>query len=178
MPTPHRPPPHRPPPRTGATGSPDGAGDLADLLTAASRRLRRGTAGLLAPLGLTVSQARVLRAVAAGPSLRMAELAERLDVVPRSATSMVDALEAARLVARDHDPDDRRSVRVHLTPRGRRLLEQLDAARRHGAEELFGALGPRDRAELRRLLGVVCDDDRCRPCRPGGPDGPHPGRSR
>jgi DNA-binding MarR family transcriptional regulator len=147
----------------------DGAAELADLLTFASRRLRRGTADLLAPLGLTVSQARVLRIVADGPPLRMAELADRLDVVPRSATSMVDALEAAGFVARDNDPADRRSVRVRLTARGRRLVEQLHAARHHGAEELFAALGPRDRSELTRLLGVVCHDYRGAPCgRHGG----------
>jgi DNA-binding MarR family transcriptional regulator len=171
MPPNHHTPGHRPAATAAAPvdSAADGAAELADLLTFASRRLRRGTADLLAPLGLTVSQARVLRIVAAGPPLRMAELADRLDVVPRSATSMVDALEAAGFVARDSDPADRRSVRVRLTPRGRRLVEQLHAARHHGAEELFAALGPRDRSELTRLLGVVCHDDRGAPCgRNGG----------
>lgn len=138
-----------------ATGA-DEAGRLAELLTAASRRLRRGVAAQLAPLGLTFAQARAMRLIAApGCCLRMADIACRLDVVPRSATSVVDGLEAAGLVARRPDPHDRRSVLVALTDEGRRLLDGLDEARRATAEELFAPLGAEDRAELLRLLGAL-----------------------
>ncbi len=153
------------------TAALDTASQLAELLTFASRRLRRATSGLLVPLGLTVTQARVLRTVAgSGAPLRMADLAAELGVVPRSATSMVDALETAGYVERQSDPGDRRSVLVRATGRGRRLLQRLDEARRDGAEELFSALGPPDRAELVRLLGVVCDSA-CGPCRPTATSG-------
>ncbi len=55
----------------------------------------------------------MLRIVAAGTDpLRMADIAAQLDVVPRSVTTMVDGLEAAGLVVRRADPDDRRSVLV------------------------------------------------------------------
>jgi DNA-binding MarR family transcriptional regulator len=134
----------------------DEAARLAELLTSASRRLRRGVAAQLAPLGLTFGQARAMRLIAApGCCLRMADIACRLDVVPRSATSIVDGLEAAGLVTRRPDPHDRRSVLVALSADGRRLLDGLDAARRATAEELFGPLGADDRAELLRLLSAL-----------------------
>src|SRR5579872_3049532 len=105
-----------------AVGEP--ARDLADLIGRAARRLRRGSLAHLGPLGLTMAQAKVLRAVASGP-LRMADIAARLEVVPRTVTPMVDGLEEAGLVRRQADPDDRRSVLVEPTAAGRSLLERL-----------------------------------------------------
>ena len=100
-------PPHTP--TAPVHSRPDTTLELAELLTHTSRRLRRGSIVQLAPLGLTYAQARVLRLVAAhGRPLRMADLAAQLDVVPRSVTTMVDALEAAGLVA--PSPRSRRSA--------------------------------------------------------------------
>jgi DNA-binding MarR family transcriptional regulator len=139
--------------------------ELAELLSHTARRLRRGSSVQLAPLGLTYGQARVLRLVAAdGRPLRMADLAAALEVVPRSVTTMVDALEAAGLAARQADPGDRRSVLVALSDEGRRLLDRLDAARRESAEEVFGGLDGSQRHQLLDLLGVLCERGSCVSC--------------
>ncbi len=129
--------------------------ELADRFAETMRRLRRGTAEALAPLGLSGSQARVVRLLASGP-LRMTTIAERLSVVPRSVTDLVDGLESAGLVVRRGDPDDRRSVLVELTPSGRHLIDRLDAARRESAERVFGILDEGRRAELLELLDALC----------------------
>lgn len=135
---------------------------LAELLARTSRRLRRGSMAQLVPLGITFAQARVLRVVAdADMPLRMADIAARLEVVPRSVTSMVDALEASRLVNRTADPADRRSVLVELSAGGRDLLHRLDRARRDSAEQIFGPLSDHERNDLRRLLAAVCDRGAC-----------------
>ena len=141
-----------PAPRPTAEGSPS---DLADLVAQTARRIRRGSTEHLAPLGITGAQARVLRIVAGGP-IRMADIAARLEVVPRSVTSMVDGLEEAGLVRRRPDRDDRRSVLVEPTAGGRRLLARLHDARRATAEQVFGSLDDGQRAELGRLLGQLC----------------------
>ncbi len=144
---------------------PDTTLELAELLTHTARRLRRGSIVQLAPLGLTYAQARVLRLVAhEGRALRMADLAAQLDVVPRSVTTMVDALEAAGLVARHADPGDRRSVLVGLSDDGRRLLDRLETARRDSAEEVFGGLDAAQRRRLLELLGVLCERGACVSC--------------
>jgi DNA-binding MarR family transcriptional regulator len=133
--------------------------ELAELLAYSARRLRQGSTAQLSPLGLTNAQARVLRIVASsGCPLRMADIAARLDVVPRSVTTMVDGVEAAGLIVRATDPDDRRSVLVSLTARGHALLERLEAARRATAEEVFGCLTARERSDLARLLGALCHE--------------------
>jgi len=144
--------------RVPADGSPS---DLADLLAQTARRIRRGSTEHLAPLGITGAQARVLRIVSGGP-IRMADIAARLEVVPRSVTSMVDGLEGAGLVRRRPDPDDRRSVLVEPTAGGRRLLARLHEARHATAEQVFAPLDASDRAELGRLLARLCTG-RCHP---------------
>jgi DNA-binding MarR family transcriptional regulator len=142
--------------------SPDTTFELAELLTHAARRLRRGSTAQLSPLGLTNAQARVLRIVASSSHpLRMADIAAHLEVVPRSVTTMVDGVEAAGLIVRATDPDDRRSVLVSLTGRGQDLLERLERARRATAEEVFGGLTAGERADLTRLLEALCHRHDC-----------------
>ena len=141
--------------------------ELAELLSHSARRLRRGTTAQLAPLGLTMAQAQVLRIVASATHpLRMADIAARLGVVPRSVTTMVDGVEGAGLIVRATDPDDRRSVLVSLTATGHALLKSLERARRATAEDIFGALATDERADLARLLGTLCQRDGCGSCTP------------
>lgn len=130
--------------------------ELADAVQLLSRRLRHGALHRLAPLGLTPGQSRALSALdRAGRPLRMAELAEALRVVPRSATGVVDGLVEAGLVERAADPANRRSVLVGLTDAGRGTLEELTQARRQTAEELFGSLSPAEQRQLLTLLTQV-----------------------
>jgi DNA-binding MarR family transcriptional regulator len=137
---------------------PVGTEELADAVQAVSRRLRHGAKERLAPHGLTPGQSRALSVLAREDRpVRMAELADLLRVVPRSATGVVDGLVEAGLVRRDTDPDDRRSVLVSLTDGGRARLEDIAAARRATAEDLFGALPEEDRRRLLRLLERVLD---------------------
>jgi DNA-binding MarR family transcriptional regulator len=141
--------------------------EIADLLGQVVRRLHRGTSEALAPLGLSRAEARVVRLLAGGP-LRMAAIAERLSVVPRTVTDLVDGVEAAGLAARHPDPQDRRSTFVGLTASGRLLLDQLAVARRESAEQVLGRLDPADRAALLRLLRQLADE-RADGCGPGAP---------
>jgi DNA-binding MarR family transcriptional regulator len=144
---------HRPRPGDGAI---DLVAQLAELLTCTSWRLRRASRSELEPLGLTFGQARALRLLGrAGTPERIGELAARLEVVPRSATSMVDALETAGLVSRQADPLDRRSVLVGLTGAGEDLLARLSRARRASAEALFARLDAGQRERLLELLKVL-----------------------
>jgi DNA-binding MarR family transcriptional regulator len=129
---------------------------LAERLLGLTRRLRRASAQDLAPLGLTPWQARALRAVGHSERpLRLSELAATMDMVPRSATTVVDALETAGLVRRADDPGDRRSTLVTLTEAGEEKLTALRRARRAVAEELFETLTAADRDELLRLLAAL-----------------------
>lgn len=126
---------------------------LADLLQRQTRRLRRAQAQRLAPLGLTPAQERALRIITRSEEPpRMAELADHLGIVPRSVTTVIDALEEAGLVRREIDPRNRRAILLHLTEGGAAVRDDLREARRSAAEALFAPLTEDERETLARLL--------------------------
>jgi DNA-binding MarR family transcriptional regulator len=153
-------------------GRGDDAAELADAVQRASKRIRRETFHRLAPHGLTPSQGRALDVLSRGRrgrsadgarddagddagdgrEMRLNELAEWLRIAPRSATSVVDALESAGLVQRAPDPADRRATLLRLTPSGRESVRRLAAVRREVAEEYFAPLDAADRAAALRAL--------------------------
>jgi DNA-binding MarR family transcriptional regulator len=128
-------------------------GQLADLVHRLTRRLRRAQAEQLGPLGLTPAQERAMRMIARSEEpLRMTEIADRLGIVPRSLTTVIDALEEDGLVRREVDPRNRRAILLHLTDRGTAVRDELRDARRRAAEDLFAPLSDADRETLGGLL--------------------------
>lgn len=132
------------------------AAELAERVMQIAHRIRRSAAAGLAPLQMTPAQSRALRVVARaeGP-IRMGEIAARLDVVPRSATGLVEALESAGLVERTVDPANRRSVLVSLSEQGEGILREMAQARAATAEVVFGVLDAGERMQLAALLHRV-----------------------
>jgi DNA-binding MarR family transcriptional regulator len=129
---------------------------LADLLQRLTRRLRRAHAERLVPFGLTPAQERALRMITRSEEpLRMTDLADHLGIVPRSLTTVIDALEEAGLVRREIDPHNRRAIRLHLTDRGLSVRDDMREARRRAAEDLFAPLSPDDRKTLGELLALL-----------------------
>jgi DNA-binding MarR family transcriptional regulator len=137
----------------------DPAGDdaLSEALTAVARQLRDRSAETLAPWDITPAHLRALRTLARHETMRLSELSDRLQIAPRTATEVVDALQAGGLVRRRADPADRRAVLVEVTERGADMLAEIRAARGTEAGRIFGRLGPDDRAELARILGQLRD---------------------
>jgi DNA-binding MarR family transcriptional regulator len=67
-------------------------------------------------------------------------------------TNRLDRLEGAELVARQPDPNDRRSLIIELTPTGKALVDQAISARLDEANEATAALTESERQDLVRLL--------------------------
>jgi DNA-binding MarR family transcriptional regulator len=134
----------------------DTAEQIAALLDGLVRRQRRASK---ADLDVTHGQLRLLRTLDhADRALRLSELAHQLGIVPRSATSVVDDLEAAGLVARKPDPNDRRATLVDLTPAGAKVLTTIRRHRRDAMVSLIERLDQAEQADLLRLLTRLSDD--------------------
>ena len=117
------------------------------------RRIQRADEVLLEQHRLTSAQARAVRTLGrAGKPLLMSELAARLDVVARSATSLVEELEPMGIVARRRGTADARQVLVALTERGDALLPEL--VDRHG-RAVAGVLEGLDDAEIAVLADLL-----------------------
>ncbi|MFF5161030.1 MarR family winged helix-turn-helix transcriptional regulator [Streptomyces sp. NPDC000348] len=140
--------------------APDPDGLLAEQLLRLTRRVHRIQKRHLErrELGITPAQSRLLRTLAHyGSPPRMTDLAERLEVVPRAVTTLVDGLEANGKVRRVPDPANRRVTRIELTDDGRAALRELRAARRSAAEEILAPLGDAQREALGELLDALVD---------------------
>ncbi|KUN06139.1 MarR family transcriptional regulator [Streptomyces yokosukanensis] len=147
--------------------TPDPDGLLAEQLLRLTRRVHRIQKRHLErhELGVTPAQSRLLRTLAhyASPP-RMADLAERLEVVPRAVTTLVDGLEASGKVRRVADPANRRVTRIELTDEGRTTLRELRGARRSAAEEILAPLTEKERQVLGVLLDTLIERDGGTPC--------------
>ncbi|AYN42634.1 MarR family transcriptional regulator [Streptomyces dangxiongensis] len=147
--------------------TPDPDGLLAEQLLRLTRRVHRIQKRHLEQhdLGITPAQSRLLRTLAhyASPP-RMADLAERLEVVPRAVTTLVDGLEASGRVRRVPDPANRRVTRIELTDEGRSTLGELRAARRSAAAEMLAPLTEKERQVLGVLLDTLVDGDAQQSC--------------
>ncbi|HMP80296.1 MAG TPA: MarR family transcriptional regulator [Pirellulaceae bacterium] len=116
-------------------------------------RLHNRLGRLLREFGLTPSQYNVLRILrGAGQPLPSLEIAERLIQVVPAITGLIDRLEDQSLVRRERLQDDRRVVHVALTPKGRKLLGQIDQPLRELHKSLMGHL---TRAELQELVRLT-----------------------
>ncbi|HEY9437994.1 MAG TPA: MarR family transcriptional regulator [Streptomyces sp.] len=136
--------------------SPESDGVTADQLLRLTRWLHRIQSRQLEPIGITPAQFRLLRTVAHYDGTpRMADLAQRLDVVPRAVTSLVDGLEASGRVRRVPDPTNRRVIRIEITDEGTATLRSLRNARRAAAEEILAPLSTEQRETLGGLLSTL-----------------------
>ena len=127
-----------------------------DLVMALARRVRREHMESLATWDVTPSQARALRVLASREEgMRPSALADELRIAPRSATDVVDGLEARGWVVRAADPTDRRATVLSLTPDGRELVERIEGVRRLASERVLDVLTDAQRRTLHEILTVV-----------------------
>ncbi|GAA0741086.1 MarR family transcriptional regulator [Ideonella azotifigens] len=85
--------------------------------------------------------------------LRMSQLSRYLMVTGGNVTSLTDELEKGGHVTRNIDPDDRRSIRIALTTRGRRAFEKIAAEHERWVVELLADLSADESRQLHTLLG-------------------------
>jgi DNA-binding MarR family transcriptional regulator len=131
---------------------------IVDRIGGIHRRIRRMHDETLDQLGLNLTDWHVLNALrwAGEPYRRTAgELARRAELTTGAMTSRLDALEAAGLVRRLRDPEDRRSVLVELTDEGRKKHEQGLGIQAQKEALLAEALNDREKEQLNSLLRRV-----------------------
>lgn len=96
----------------------------------------------------------------------MNELAGRILASKSGLTRVIDRMEEAGLVRRERPSDDRRVVKVFITPTGLETLQAARAVHRRGIQEHFiQHLDPHELAALADALENV--RDHVRPLRPG-----------
>ena len=111
----------------------------------------------LKPAGLSQSQFNVLRILrgARPDAIPAGKVAERMVNRDPDLTRLLDRLEAAGLVEKSRDTEDRRVVNVRITNAG---LERVEAASKAVARAIgiaLGSMGARDLNQLAELLELA-----------------------
>jgi DNA-binding MarR family transcriptional regulator len=92
-----------------------------------------------------------IKGIPTGKQPTIGIIAQRLQIRHHSAVELVDRLTERGAIAREINPDDRREVRLRLTPAGERLLRKLSIA--HQNE--LGKAGPALRDALDAVLQLA-----------------------
>jgi len=119
------------------------------------KRLKRSMEETLAAFELNYGEWIVLGALrTAGPPYRRSAgaLARILDLTSGAMTNRIDRMEAAGLIRRVPDPDDRRGVQLEITPKGRQLWGDAVGVQAQKEQLVASALTAREKEQLNTLL--------------------------
>jgi DNA-binding MarR family transcriptional regulator len=114
------------------------------------RRLRQESLG-----GLSPAQASALGSVRRHGSPTLGELATLEQVQPPSMTRIVASLTETGMVTRVADANDRRSVRVRITPAGERALERVRTRKNAFLLRRLSELGTDEQQQAAELVGLL-----------------------
>jgi|1186.fasta_scaffold150168_2 DNA-binding MarR family transcriptional regulator len=106
-------------------------------------------------LGLTSSEAAVLRLVGRTPGLSQRSLADRVGTAPSRIVALVDGLEERALLRRVRSSADRRNYELHLTADGQNLLARLRQVAEAHESEILDGLTPEQTGHLAAALQTL-----------------------
>ncbi|GAB3972582.1 hypothetical protein GCM10029978_050060 [Actinoallomurus acanthiterrae] len=106
-----------------------------------------------AGFGVSATQLRALAIIERNNEMSISALAGELGTLLSSASRLCDRLEAAGLIARDTDLDDRRAVAVSLSRNGKAVFAQLRERRQAAFAHVLREMPPTARQALIEGLG-------------------------
>jgi MarR family transcriptional regulator, transcriptional regulator for hemolysin len=124
----------------------------------ASRQWRRAVDERLQQFGLTEATWLPLLHVARNKMpLRQKDLAESVGIECSTLVRLIDALDSAGLIKRLPDGDDRRARTISLTPRGRMLVDEVEAATAIIRQQIFDGISDEELAIALNVIERLCD---------------------
>jgi DNA-binding MarR family transcriptional regulator len=111
----------------------------------------------LEPEGIRTRHATVLLLIDAEGPMSQRALCRRLRIDKSPMVGIVDELERLGVAERRRSDRDRRVQAIHLTSRGRRVLQRVARLADEGNERTFGTLDEDERAVLHDLLLRVAE---------------------
>ncbi|MDX1671248.1 MAG: MarR family transcriptional regulator [Balneolaceae bacterium] len=105
----------------------------------------------LSEADLTVSQFGILEALHHLGPLNQKALGEKLLKSGGNITMVVDNLEKSGCVERVQDPEDRRSVQIHLTDEGKKFIQSFFPKHLEEIKKEFSVLNKKEMEELARI---------------------------
>lgn len=120
--------------------------------------LQRVSKRMEATVGLTGPQRLCLLHIGRRPGITPSELAAGLHLDRGTITGILSRLERGRLVARDRNPDDARSVHLTLTARGRTTNRDRRSTIESAVRRAFRRIATKDVKTTARVLATVSEE--------------------
>lgn len=116
-----------------------------------------GIGNILGRGGINLPQYNTMGILHEQGNMKMGDLARRLGVTMGAATNLADKLVSAGCVSRQRDENDRRVVRLTLTAKGKRQVEEIDQTFIDFCTGVMGQLDAETRAKFLHDFGRVLD---------------------
>ncbi len=121
-----------------------------------SRQWRRAVDERLQPFGLTEATWLPLLHLARGRTpMRQKDLAESVGIESSTLVRLIDALDQAGLIERRTD-GDRRAKILCLTPRGRALVEEVEAAAAAIRQQILASISDEELTMTLSVIDRIC----------------------
>jgi DNA-binding MarR family transcriptional regulator len=122
------------------------------LLAKAYQRAHSAFKQKLAPFGITPVQQLILMVLGEEEFLSPAEVSERIAMDSATLSGVLERMAEGGLIRREENPGDRRSIRVSLSAKAKKMQEDLAEQRKAINEELTEKLSLEERLLLKRML--------------------------
>jgi len=122
------------------------------LLAKAYQRAHSAFKVKLAPFGITPVQHLILVVLGEEEFLSPAEISDRVAMDGATLSGVLDRMAEAGLIKKEGNPEDRRSIRVSLSPKAKKMREELGEQRKSINEELTAKFSLEEKLLLKRML--------------------------
>ena len=106
-------------------------------------------------LNLTSVQAMILGFLDQEDQVTSSELGKRAELDSATLTGILDRLETAGFIERRGNPDDRRSIRIHLTKKGKPLAREANRVIAEANQEFLKVLTEEQTRNLHSIISTL-----------------------
>lgn len=112
---------------------------------------------ILKNYSITTPQFIALQWLLEGGDLTIGELSNKINLAFSTTTDLVDRMEKKELVERKRDTNDRRVVRIHLLPKGQKIIREVIDERRVYLSTVLADVPSNEVAMLLELMEILLD---------------------
>ncbi len=124
-----------------------------------SRKMAKLTRDAVAPYGLTTTQFFLLTALYEEEDISISALAQKVVLDKATLTGLIDRLERDGFVTRQTSHEDRRTIRVRLTPKAEELRETLTNLYHHINRRFLSLLTKEERETFEQVVSKIENAD-------------------
>ncbi|MBI4706939.1 MAG: MarR family transcriptional regulator [Candidatus Omnitrophica bacterium] len=106
---------------------------------------------------ITLPQFLILENLNSQGQQTMTALARYMHVTTAAMTGIIDRVVRDGYVVRTAEPDDRRIIRIKISPKGIKLVEKFNKNQRSMILKIFGKISDKDRRDYLRILMQIRD---------------------